>query len=99
MVFSRNAKKAYTDQSILQTFLLCLGRNVPQTFKSSSCKTSFSSVYIIDTTSFDKCFFIPCDDWKTLFFIQIYHYPEVQHNRHVASVLKEVRILYPLSTQ
>ena len=46
--------------------------------------------------------FIPCDNWKALFFIQIYRFPEVWHNRHAAaffqtSVLKEVRILYPLS--
>ena len=45
-------------------------------------------------------FFIPCDDWKILFFIQIFRYPEVWRNRHVAvffkiRVLKEVRILYP----
>ena len=49
-------------------------------------------------------FFIPYDNWKTLFFIQIYHYPEVSYNRNVAAffetiILKEVRILYPLSPQ
>ena len=49
-------------------------------------------------------FFIPCDNWKTLFFIQIYRYQEVSYNGHVAaffetSVLKEIRILYPLSPQ
>ena len=36
--------------------LLCLKRNVSQTFKSSSCRKSFQSVYIIDTTWFDECF-------------------------------------------
>ena len=49
-------------------------------------------------------FFIPCDNWKTFFFIQTYSYPEVSYNHHAAaifktSVLKEVRILYPLSPQ
>ena len=49
-------------------------------------------------------FFIPYDNWKTLFFMQIYRKPVVWCNRHVvaffeASVLKEVRILYPLSPQ
>ena len=44
-------------------------------------------------------FFIPCDDWKTLFFKQIYRYPQGSYNRHltefyVTSVLKETRILY-----
>ena len=37
-------------------FLLCLRRNVSLTLKSSSCKTSFPSVYIIDATCFDECF-------------------------------------------
>ena len=47
-------------------------------------------------------FFIPCNNWKTLFFTQIQHYPEFWCNRHVAaflatSVLKQVCILCPLS--
>ena len=65
----------------------------------AAAKSPFPSVCTIDTTCFDECF------WKTLFFIQICHYPEVWYNRHVAaaffeaSVLKEVRILYQLSPQ
>ena len=48
--------------------------------------------------------FITRDSWKTLFFIQIYRQAEPWLNRHIAiffetSVLKEVRILYPLSPQ
>ena len=35
LLYSRNAKKAHTDESILQNVLLCLKRNVSQTFKSS----------------------------------------------------------------
>ena len=47
-------------------------------------------------------FFIPYDTWKKLLFTQIYYYPEVFHDHHVAalfetSVLKEVRILCLLS--
>ena len=41
LFFSRNAKKAHTDQSIQQTFLFCLKRNVSQTFESSSGKSLF----------------------------------------------------------
>ena len=49
-------------------------------------------------------FFISNDNWKTLFFTQMYRYPEVRYNRHVAAffetnVLKEVRILHSLSPQ
>ena len=49
-------------------------------------------------------FFVPCDNCKKLVLTQIYCYPEVRCNRHVAaffetSVLKKVRILYLLSPQ
>ena len=55
LLFSRNAKKTREDQKILQTLLLCLKRNVRQTFKSSNCKKVFLKC-ITDTTCFDKCF-------------------------------------------
>ena len=45
LLFSRNAKKTHTDQSMLQAFLACLKRNISQTFEISSCKKSFRSVY------------------------------------------------------
>ena len=46
LLFSRNARKPPTDQSILQNLFLCLKRNVSQTFKSSNCKKVFlGSVY------------------------------------------------------
>ena len=54
--FSTNAKKTYTDQSILQTFLLCLKSKISKTFKSSSLKKSFPSVYTFDTNYFDEFF-------------------------------------------
>ena len=41
LLFSINAKKAHTVQSISQTFLPCQKQNVVQTFKSSSCKKVF----------------------------------------------------------
>ena len=104
LLFSRNTKKAHTGQSILQTLLLCLKRNVSQTFKSSSCKKVFLKYVYHWSNLLRRMFFIPCDNWKALFFIQIYHYPEVWYNRHIAaffeaSVLKEVRILVLLSPQ
>ena len=104
LLFSRNAKKAYTDQSILQTFLLRLKRNVSQTCKSSSCEKFFLKCVYHWCNLLRRMFFIPYDNWTTLFFIQNYRFPEVWDNRHVAAffetrVLKEVRILYPLSSQ
>ena len=48
--------------------------------------------------------FYSCRNWKNLYFIQAYRYSEVVLNHHVfaffkTSVLKEVRILCPLSPQ
>ena len=50
--------------------------------KVAAAKKYFSSVHIIDTTCFDECFliFILGDNLKTLFFTQIYCYPEVWYN-------------------
>ena len=103
LVFSRNAKKAHTDQSILKTFLLCLKRNILQTFRSSICKKVFFKCIYHWHNLLRRMFFIPCDDWKALFFMQIYCYQEVSYNLHVAaffctSVLNEGRILYVIST-
>ena len=76
----------------------------------SVCKETFhkplkvtaakKSMYMIDKTSISL--FFSCNNWKTLFFMQIYHYPAVWCNRHVAaffdiSILKQVCILCPLS--
>ena len=104
LFFSRNAKKTHTDQSILLTFLLCLRRKVSITLKSSSCKKVFRKCVYHGYNLLWWMFFIPCDNWKTFFFIQTYCYPEVWCNRHVAalfetSILKKVRISYSLFPQ
>ena len=44
--------------------------------------------------------FIPCDNWKNLFFMKVNSYPEVLFNSHVLALfetsgLKKVRILSP----
>ena len=75
-------------------FLTLSEKTVSQTFKSSSCK-SLSQVCVLLYNLLRWMFFIPCDNWKALFFIQIYCYIEVWYNRHVdaffkGSVLKDV---------
>ena len=51
-------KRTRTDQNIPLVFLLCLKRKDSQTFKSGSCK--------------NLCmFFILCDNWMTLLFVQV----------------------------
>ena len=65
--------------------LLCLKRNVSQIFKSSSSKKVFFKCVYHWYNLLRRLCFIPCDNWKTLLFIQTYHYPEVWYNRHVAA--------------
>ena len=82
--------------------LLCLKRNVSQTFKSSNCNKLFAKFLCYWYSLLWWMFFILCDNWKK-FFIKIYHYPELFCNRHViaffeASALRS-RILCPLSLQ
>ena len=89
LLLPRNTKKTHTDQSILQTFLLCLNKNVWQTFKSSSCKKVFPKCVYHWYNLLRWMFFVPCDNWKT-FFIQIYCYPEVWFNGHVLHSLEQV---------
>ena len=70
-LFSMNAKKTHTYQSILQTFLLYLTRNVLQTFKSCSCK-KFSPRCVYHWYNFLRwMFFIHCENWKTLFLCKL----------------------------
>ena len=54
ILFSRNATKTHTDQSILPTFILCPKRIVSQTLKSSSCKKVFSNQSINQSIYFWK---------------------------------------------
>ena len=104
LVFSRNAKKAHTDQSVLQTFLLCVKRSVSLTFRSNSCKKVFLKCVYHLYNLLRRMFFILCDNWKTLFF-----YTNSSLLRGLVqlpcccvlwtSVLKDVPILYPLTAQ
>ena len=101
---SRNAKKTYRDEGRLEAFLLYLENiDVSQFFQRRVAKKSFRSLYLWYNL-LRWMFFIPCDNWKTLFFIEICHYPEVWCNCYVAaffesSLLKEVRILCRLYPQ
>ena len=66
--------------------------------KAAAVKKFFSSVYVIDATCFDECFFVPCDNWKTLFLLLSLLLLLDIFNRQIvvfleASFLKEVCIL------
>ena len=56
-LFSRNAKEAHTNQIILTNFFYSVWKEVPhKLLKVTAARKYFSSVYIIDTTSFGECF-------------------------------------------
>ena len=87
-----------------QFFTLCLKRNISQTSKVAAAKNFFPSVYMLLVKLASMNVFIPCDDLKNYFLKKFIFYPEHFCNRDVVEffetiVLKEVRILYPLSLQ
>ena len=59
-----------------QFLSLSLKRNASQTFEDINCKNFFPSMYVIGTDCFRWMFFIPCNNYKTSFFIKIYHSPK-----------------------
>ena len=62
LLFRRNVKKTLADQSVSQTFLLYLKKTFPK------CVYHWYNLL-------RWMFFIPCNNWKTLFFKTNYGYP------------------------
>ena len=91
LLVSRNAKKAHTDQSILQTFLLCQKRNVYKPLKVAAAKKSFASVYIIDTTCFDECFLFHTITGRHNFF---YKFLVTQRFGSIAMLLRSLKQVF-----
>ena len=59
---SIKAKKAHTNQSILQVLLLFSNRN---------------DSHVIDATCFDECLLFSCLNWKMLLLTKVFRYPEI----------------------
>ena len=74
----------------MQYFLLCLKRKASQTFESCSCKKLSTKCLCCWYSLPLWMFFIPCDNWKVLFFIQIYRHPGVFCNTMLLCSLKQV---------
>ena len=70
-------KKTQTDKSIPCVFLLCLKREVPQTFKSGSCNNLLPWSVCCWYNLLRWMFFILCDNWKTIIFMKNLHYSEI----------------------
>ena len=64
--------EVYSNRTQVTEVLLYLQINNLQTFKSiATAKNLLSSARVIGTTCFDS-FFVPCDNWKALLFINVY---------------------------
>ena len=96
---SLEMQKTLEQTKLYTRFWLCLKRNDSQTFKVAAPKTLFSSVCVMSTT----CFFILCDNWKTLVFLKIQHYSEIFLGAMLLLSLKPVfwkkSVFYALSPQ
>ena len=66
LLFSTNINRTLTHQSILHLFVLSFEKNVSQTFKCSS--RVFLQCVCYWSNLLRRMFFIPCDNWKWLFF-------------------------------
>ena len=84
--FSRGVQRRVIQTKVYHKFFYFVWKETthkPSTHKSiETAKKLFSSVYLIGTTCFNKLFY-SCDNWKTLFFIKAYCYPEALSHRHV----------------
>ena len=103
LLFSRNAKKTHTSQSILQVIYSVWNERSHKVLKYQ-LEEYLSKVCISLIKLASRNAFNPCDNWKTLFFIKNSAYPQfgataMLLQRSLKPVLREVRILYHLSPQ
>ena len=94
--------KIRTDQSILQIFYPVSKETTGKTLKTAASKKSFSSLYVIGITCFDEYFLFYVIAGRYYFSQKFIVVPRF-FNGHVfiffgESALKDVRILYVIST-
>ena len=85
LLFSRNAKKAYADQSILQAFLLSQKKRLTN-LKSSSCKKVFPKC--LSLIQLASMIFIPCNSWKQYF---LHKFTATQRLGAIAMLLRSLK--------
>ena len=100
--FSVKAKKDSYRPKYTSGFLICLNLNDSQIFKSSSRKNGFLQCVYYRCSLLWWKFFVPCDSWKTLFFLKICRYSEVFSTAILSFSLKQVfwkkSVFYIIST-
>ena len=67
LLFSEKPKKTRTHRPKYTTSFLLWRETINKLSKVATVKNIFPSPYVIGTTCFEKMFFIPCNNWKTVF--------------------------------
>ena len=81
------------------SFLICPNLNDSQAFKSNSYKKYFLQRARYRRNLLRCMFFVPCDNWKTLFFLRVFSYCEIFSTAILSLSLKQVFERSPYFTQ
>ena len=102
LIFSIKLKEDSYRPKYTSSFLICPNLNDSQTFKSSSCKNGFLQCVCYRCNLLRWMFFVPCDNWKTLFFLKVCRYCEIFSTAILSFSLKQVfwkkSVFYVIST-
>ena len=90
LLFSTKVKEDSYRPKYTSGFLICPNLNDSQTFKSSSCENFFLQCVCYRCNLLRWMFFVPCDNWKTLFFLKVCRYCEIFSTAILSFSLKQV---------
>ena len=76
LLFSITVRQHSYRPKYTSSFLICPNLNDSQTLKNSSCKKNLSIV-CYRCNSLRWMFFVPRDNWRTLFFLKVYRCCEI----------------------
>ena len=77
LVFSIKVKEDPYRPKNTSSFIICPNLNNSQTFKSSSDKNCFLQCVCYRCNLLRWMFFVPCNNWKALFFLKVCRYCEI----------------------
>ena len=89
IIFSENPKKSHTNQIYYKFFYSAWREATHKPSKVATAKKfSLLCLSLLQLTSINV--FIPCDNWKTLFFIKVYRYRQVSSTVMFLRSLKQM---------
>ena len=102
LIFSIKLKEDSYRPKYTSSFLICPNLNDSQTLKSSSCKKFLLQCVCYKCNLLRWMFLVPCDNWKTLFFLKVCRYCEIFSTAILSFSLKQVfwrkSVFYVIST-